>query len=211
MTSLASSLGDPWPLLALTALLALWLDRREGRAAAGAWLLTILGCLGSVVVMKTAGYAAHRIFALGDRPFTISGHAAFAACVYGGVVLACVRRARAASADRRGTAYALATLAGAAALVLTLAVGHSRVAIRAHTPAEVAAGIAVGWLAHLLTAGPGRRIAARRSGALIAGFAAVALVWSGLMLAGLKTELILKDLGERVGAALSTAASARGR
>lgn len=145
------------------------LAQRRWRVAL-AWLLAILGVLGTLLLLKTAGYACGWLLpALGPDQLDLhspSGHVASGAVVCSGIVML--------QARRPWSDAALAALA--VALAAAAVIGATRVLLGAHSLAEViiAAGIggvgaaAFGWLG-------GRRLAGK-SGLPVAAAAVVVLV-----------------------------------
>lgn len=141
-------LGSSSLLVPLSALYATALWRHHSAPLALRWLLTLALCLGVMVVLKLVGHGCGlpeiplfpSLF-VGDRFLSPSGHAAFSAVFYGSV---------AALAARNTSSRWLRIGLPAAAAALVLAIGASRVAVSAHSEAEVAAGLLVGGLSALL-------------------------------------------------------------
>lgn len=141
-------LGSSSLLVPLSALYATALWRHHSAPLALRWLLALTLCLGVMVVLKLVGHGCGlpefplfpSLFA-GDRFLSPSGHAAFSAVFYGSV---------AALAARNASSRWLRVGLPVAAAALVLAIGASRVAVSAHSGAEVAAGLLVGGLSVLL-------------------------------------------------------------
>lgn len=191
----ASTLGDPWLLLALTAGLAVMLAVRVDRGAAAAWLATVVAAVTTVALAKVVGYAVADWAALPRNPFNPSGHAAFAALVHAGLALHAWR----AVAGRGAAGRAASLLIAGAALAATVAVAWSRVALGAHTPAESIVGVAFGWAALALAHRRGVTTAVRRSGPLPwAAFAAVCLVWGALAIRDIPSERAMQIVGRQL-------------
>lgn len=190
-----SALGDPWLLLGLTAGLAVMLALRVDRAAAAAWLATVVVAVTTVALVKVLGYAVADWAALPRNPFNPSGHAAFAALVHAGLALQAWR----AVAGRGAIGRIAGLLIAGVALTATGAVAWSRVALGAHTPAESIVGMAFGLAALVLAHRPGVARAVRRSGPLPwAGFAAVCAVWAALAIRDLPSERAIQIVGRQL-------------
>lgn len=125
--------GDSAILLPVSALVlaALWLS--GARRTAVAWGIAVgLACL-VMVALKIGLRPCDRTLILELR--NPSGHSAFSAVVYGGLALLVAQHV-----ESRLLRAAIAVLAAGWILLI----GVSRVAVHAHTPAEVAVGLAVG-------------------------------------------------------------------
>lgn len=141
-------LGSSSLLVPLSALYATALWRHHSAPLALRWLLALSLCLGAMVVLKLVGHGCGlpdfplfpSLFA-GDRFVSPSGHAAFAAVFYGSV---------AALAARDAASLRLRIGLPLAAAALVLAIGASRVAVSAHSGAEVVAGLLIGGSSVLL-------------------------------------------------------------
>ncbi|PWC33282.1 phosphatase PAP2 family protein [Azospirillum sp. TSO35-2] len=170
-------LGSSSLLVPLSALYATALWRRHSAPLALRWLLALAVCLGAMVVLKLVGHGCGlpepplfpALFA-GDRFISPSGHAAFSAVFYGSVAALAARDA--------GSPWLRLGLPAAAAL-LVLAIAASRVAVSAHSGAEVMAGLLVGGLSVLLFLWTSRKDGAPR---LRASPAVLALLLLGLAL-----------------------------
>ena len=141
-------LGSSSLLVPLSALYATALWRHHSAPLALRWLLALSLCLGAMVVLKLVGHGCGlpdfplfpSLFA-GDRFVSPSGHAAFATVFYGSVAALAARDAR---------SVWLRIGLPLAAVALVLAIGASRVAVSAHSGAEVVAGLLIGGLSVLL-------------------------------------------------------------
>ncbi|WP_148219277.1 phosphatase PAP2 family protein [Azospirillum sp. B510] len=141
-------LGSSSLLVPLSAVYATALWRHNSAPLALRWLLALAFCLGVMVVLKLVGHGCGlpefplfpSLFA-GDRFVSPSGHAAFSAVFYGSVSALAAR-----TAGSRWLRIGLPL----AAVALVLAIGASRVAISAHSWAEVTAGLMIGTLSVLL-------------------------------------------------------------
>ncbi|WP_042693966.1 phosphatase PAP2 family protein [Azospirillum sp. B506] len=169
-------LGSSSLLVPLSALYATALWRRHSAPLAVRWLLALALCLGVMVVLKLVGHGCGlpdfplfpSLFA-GDRFVSPSGHAAFSAVFYGSVSALAAR-----SAGSRWLRVGLPL----AAVILVLAIGASRVAVSAHSGAEVVAGLMIGGLSVLLFLWSSRKDGAPRlrpspwlAGAMVLGLA----------------------------------------
>jgi membrane-associated phospholipid phosphatase len=146
-----SAVGLPLAAVVLAALLASGWFR-----GAMAWLLAVVGCGAAMALFKLGFNAA----AAGCVPvvqaapaFSPSGHAALSTVVYGGLAVLGTRQ----------MSPLARILIGAAAAAWIGLIATSRVAIQAHTPVEVIAGIVVGAAAvalmiHLLKHSSGPRV-----------------------------------------------------
>ncbi len=157
-----------------------WLWSRLSWVSALAFLICLLGVLGSVVCLKLIAYDIlppvdqTSILALSEG--APSGHTAFATIVYGSLA------AILAVADRRRRAWAAAIVC----LGVILAVAVTRVTLDRHTAGDVVAGF--------LVAGIGAGVFARalasqvkdRSRGAVGLFAAVAVVTIGLLITGFR-------------------------
>jgi membrane-associated phospholipid phosphatase len=140
--------GDSAVTVPLALLTLIFLVGVGSRRAAFAWLAAILSCAATVGILKLA------LGACGDRPLSVglvnpSGHAAMSATVYCSlaVLVGSTRCAR----DRS----ALVVFA----LMISAAIGISRIALRMHSGLDVIVGLAVGltsavMFGAVLAAGP---------------------------------------------------------
>ncbi len=127
-----SALALPLAAIVLVALVAAGWSR-----GAIAWSLAVAGCGAAMVVFKLAFKTA----AAGCAPdlqaapsFSPSGHAALSTVVYGGLVVL---------TGRQMSPFARSVIGAGAVLWIGL-IASSRVAVQAHTPIEVIAGLLVG-------------------------------------------------------------------
>ena len=134
------------------------------------WLLAISGVLGTVLLLKTAGYACGWLLpALGPGQLDLhspSGHVASGAVVCSGIVML--------QARRPGSDAALAALA--VALAAAVIIGATRVLLGAHSLAEVIIGAGIGGIGAAAFGWLGGRRLAGKSGLPAAAAAAVVLV-----------------------------------
>lgn len=143
-----------------------------GRGAV-ATVLGVGATLAAVLMIKLALYACGHLlpsWALSLR--SASGHTAAAVVLYGGLIALCGRRGPG-SGEAGLSAVGFAAVVAAAALV-----GGSRLALGVHTPADVAAGAAMGALGALLLvrlAGPRPRALRRWPVAVVAAVTLAAL------------------------------------
>ena len=170
MTRAISALGESALLLPASSLLFLYLlVLREGRLALG-WVGALaavgLGTIGAKLAFRACGQAITEFDVVSP-----SGHASFAAVFYGAVAILL-----AAGRDRPQR-----VVLGGAALGLVLAIGASRVRLDAHSPEEVAIGLAIGGaslaLFALVHARAGRPVLSPVP--LAAGFAVALLLLGG--------------------------------
>jgi membrane-associated phospholipid phosphatase len=138
-----TNFGDPFLTVPLAGAVTLWL------ASARSWraLLTWIACFSAGAALVTASHFAYAAWGLEIASLNltaVSGHTMLASAVYPTTFALC------ASMARTRTALA-AYLLG---LVFALAIGLSRMAIGAHTSAEVVVGWLVGTLIATLTCHP---------------------------------------------------------
>ena len=124
--------GDQAVLLPLAAGIALVLALAGWRRGAVAWAAAVVATLVLMVAFKLVFLACGH-FLPGNQIRSPSGHTAAAAAIYGGLLALAVRLA---------TGHGRWTLA--CALLVTLIIGASRLALGVHTGLEVAVGGAVG-------------------------------------------------------------------
>jgi membrane-associated phospholipid phosphatase len=127
-----SAVGLPLAALVVVALLASGWSR-----GAIAWLLSVAACgavMAAFKVMFRAASGECGAVVQAVPVFSPSGHAALSAVVYGGLAVL---------GGRRVPALARAVIGLATAIWVGL-IASSRVAVQAHTPIEVAAGLVVG-------------------------------------------------------------------
>lgn len=130
--------GDLAVLLPLALTIAVWLFYRSPRVAAPWWLVALVLCGGVTAVLKIVLFTC----ALVPELRSPSGHTSLSTLVYGALALIMGTRAS------RGQRIAL----GAAAALFVLAIAVSRVALHAHTLAEIIVGLAIGGAALVLFA-----------------------------------------------------------
>jgi membrane-associated phospholipid phosphatase len=127
--------ADQAVILPLAVAIGLALLVAGWRRGAAAWLGAVGATLGMVLLSKVAGAACLNALALLDLQ-SPSGHTASAAVVYGGLI------ALTSPEPARPVRRWIAALLPAAALAVL--VGATRLAVHAHTVAEVLAGAAIG-------------------------------------------------------------------
>ena len=159
------------PLIAMvTAVLCAQLRWR----VAAAWLLAIISVLGAVLTLKVCFYACGWLVPAFDPDALAlrspSGHAASAAAAYGGIAALVAARTRLGAVP-----MALAAAVGMAALI-----GTTRIALGAHSVAEVVVAASIGIVGAVAFAGLAGRQAAERSGLpVLAGALIVVAVFHG--------------------------------
>jgi len=124
--------GDQAVLLPLAAGVALVFALAGWRRGAVAWVAAVVGTLAAMVVFKL-GFLACGDLLPSSQIHSPSGHTAAAAAIYGGLLAVL---ARLSNGHNRWTL--------ACALLVTLVIGGSRLALGVHTGLEVAVGGAVG-------------------------------------------------------------------
>jgi membrane-associated phospholipid phosphatase len=128
-----TNLGDTAVTLPLALLTCSFLAvARQTRLAFG-WGLVILGCAGAISVLKLMLAVCDHRFAISGL-YSPSGHTAMSTAVYGSMSVLIGRVSPPA-------ARALVYLGG---LALIANIAASRLALRLHTPAEVAVGLVIG-------------------------------------------------------------------
>jgi len=142
------------------------------RRGALAWAASVAGVQAVMLLLKLATLSCGRYFAWSGL-VSPSGHTAAAAMVYGGLL----------------TLLAPASAAGAALTaafggVIALVFGLSRIALRVHTPADVAVGAAVGVAGAVLM----RRFSGTRPPALSVSWVAVPAVLAMLAFHGSRLD-----------------------
>ena len=128
MTSL-TDFGDLAVLLPLAAAILLWLFAVGERRVALWWLVALTLCIGVIAMLKIY-FAACPAGAMRSP----SGHAGFAALVYG-MIAACL-------ATRAPGHWHLVVLVGGGVVIAAIAL--SRLVLGAHTPIEIALGLLIG-------------------------------------------------------------------
>jgi membrane-associated phospholipid phosphatase len=163
-----TDLGDSALMLPLAVTLAVVLWSQQSVSAALAWIGALLPGLAAITALKLAGHACEAAIAT-PTLISPSGHAAFAAMVYGGAAVVV-------SHHTTGAARWLAGL-GTAGLVAT--VSASRLLLGTHSGMEVAIGLTVGGATVALFALLYRRVpptTARSRGVAVAAGLAVLLI-----------------------------------
>lgn len=143
MLRFITHLGDSALLIPATIVVVLYLVVCGFHRLAGAWLISIVGCMAVTLVAKIGFYIATCGSRSGDMDImSPSGHTSFSFAFYGGlaVLLANGRS----DWTRRGIT--------AAGFVLALAIGLTRILIHVHTVTEVLVGIVIGGAAVALFA-----------------------------------------------------------
>ena len=163
-----TNFGDEAVLLPLAAATLIWLWRMVGRRSALMWCGAVLICGGGTAITKIYLGACTTPIDTLDSP---SGHTSMSTLVYGGLALI-------AGAESETWPRVAAGTAGAA---LVVSVALSRIALGAHSPAEVAAGLVIGGVALALFARTyvQQRGAVQRIWPLLAAATIVALALHG--------------------------------
>lgn len=130
-----SDFGDQAVILPLAVAVALALLLAGWRRAALAWVLAVAGTLAAVLLGKVLAVACVHVLAIADLR-SPSGHTASAAVVYGGLV-ALLLPEPARGLRRWVAAFVLAA-------IFAVVFGGTRLALHAHTPADVVAGACLG-------------------------------------------------------------------
>ena len=128
--------ADEAVLLPMAALVAVALGVAGWWRGLAAWVGAVGGTLAFVLVLKAAGAA----FGDPQRAPSVSGHVAAACVVYGGIAVLLFRQ------------VVPAALLAAVPVALAVCVGYSRIALNAHSPAEVVAGAVIGCTGVLVLA-----------------------------------------------------------
>jgi membrane-associated phospholipid phosphatase len=166
-----SDFGDQAVILPLAVAVGVALMAAGWRRGAAAWALAVAGTLGAVLVGKVLAVACVHVLAIADLR-SPSGHTASAAVVYGGLI-ALLLPEPARGLRRWVAAFVLAA-------IFAVVFGGTRLALHAHTPADVLAGGFLG-IAGALTlarlAGP--RPAGVRAAMPLAAAVAVAVLMHG--------------------------------
>jgi membrane-associated phospholipid phosphatase len=123
----------------------LWLRRRWGAAAAWNFIFPVALGFAATVALKfvsrwLGGSFGGTAFALSSG--APSGHVEMISAAYGGLAVALLRQSR----------QPLSLLAGAAVVLLLTGVAITRVTLHAHTPGDVAMGLAIGGAAAVAVA-----------------------------------------------------------
>jgi membrane-associated phospholipid phosphatase len=163
-----TNFGDAAVLVPLAAATLLWLSRIVGRRSALMWCGAWLVAGGATALLKVYLSACGTPFGTLDSP---SGHTSMSTFVYGGLAVI-------AGTETESWTRIAAAATGTA---LVAAVALSRVMLGAHSPVEVAVGLAIGGAALALFARTylQQRGAERQIWPLLAGAALVALALYG--------------------------------
>ena len=134
-----TNFGESMVLICTALAAAAWFWFSRQRHLALCWLLAVGGCAATMTVLKL-GFLTCGDLILQGAIHTPSGHTAMASVFYGAAAITTGHLSSPLQQKRR--------LLLSAAVVLAIAVGVSRIAVSAHTPAEVAAAFVVGfgWL-----------------------------------------------------------------
>lgn len=162
--------ADQAVILPMAAAVAVVLMSQRRWHVAAAWLLAVPGVLGTLLLLKIAGYACGWLFpALGPDQFALhspSGHVGSGAVVCSGIITLQARR--------------LWSNAAAAALIAALAaaavIGATRVQLGAHSVSEVVVAAGIGGGGAVAFAWLGGRHLVERSGLPAAAAAVVVLI-----------------------------------
>lgn len=164
-----TDMGDSALMLPLAVMLAVVLWTQQSTKAALVWLGTLIPGLAAMTVLKLVGHACSDAIAIPSL-VSPSGHAAFAAMVYGSAAVVLARH----------TSGPMRWVPVLAAVGVVAAVAASRLLLEWHTPLEVVIGLVIGAITVALFAQYYRRlppaeIRSRRMVAL-AGVAALLIV-----------------------------------
>ncbi len=184
MSKILTNFGDAAFLLPISAAIFAFLWATRSRHAASWWLTAVLICTGATALLKIYFYGC----ANPSDPLSPSGHVSFAALVYGGVALIL-------AGSHRAPAIRWGGLLGAS--VVTALIAVTRVRLHAHSPLDVAIGLAIG-LAALALFGWGCLRDARAAPPtrpLVLIFVAMLAVFYGT---GLHAEQILHRVGREM-------------
>ena len=162
--------ADQAVILPMVAAVAVVLLAQRRWHVAITWLLAVSGVLGTLLLLKTAGYACGWLLpALGPGRLDLhspSGHVASGAVVCSGIVMLQARRP-----------WSDAALAGlAVALAAAVVIGTTRVLLGAHSLAEVIIAAAIGGVGAVAFGWVGGRRLVGKSGLPVAAAAAVVLM-----------------------------------
>ncbi len=190
-----TDLGDSALMLPLAVMLAVVLWSQQSAAAALTWLGTLVPGLIAITVLKLAGHACEAALA-SPGLVSPSGHAAFAAMVYGGAAVVVARH----------TGGPPRWVTGLAAGGLVATVAASRLLLGAHSVPEVVVGLLIGGATVLLFGRAYRRLppATLRSRGMVALAGAAAL----LVVAMHGERLHAEELIRTIAAGLRTQISA---
>lgn len=134
-----TDLGESMVLLSTAVVASGWFWLSHQRHLALIWLFAIGGCAGTMLALKLSFLTCGHLV-LHGAVHTPSGHSAMSALFYGAAALTTQKFS--AQAARHPI------LLQAAAVLMALAVGASRIVVHAHSPQEVVIGLTVGfaWL-----------------------------------------------------------------
>ena len=138
-----TDLGESSVLLSTVIAACGWFWLNHQRHLAHLWLLAAGGCAVTMLVLKL-GFLSCGQFVPGAMVLTPSGHSAMSALFYGAAALTIGKL------SARAARHPL--LLRSIGLALPLAIGATRVVVHAHTPQEVAIGLAVGFAWRILFA-----------------------------------------------------------
>ncbi len=170
--------ADQAVILPVVGMVAIVLGAQRRWRVAAAWLLTICGVLGGVLVLKVLCFACGWLVPeFGPEQLALrspSGHAASAAVAYGGVAALLAPRMRLGRVPAASLA-ALVAAAGMAALI-----GLTRVQLGAHSLSEVFVAAFIGLTgAVVFTRLAGQQISRRSGLPVLLGVALVLLLFHG--------------------------------
>jgi len=167
-----TDLGESSVLLSTVIAACGWFWLNHQRHLAHLWLLAAGGCAVTMLVLKL-GFLSCGQFVPGAMVLTPSGHSAMSALFYGAAALTIGKL------SARAARHPL--LLRSIGLLLPLVIGATRVVVHAHTPQEVAVGLAVGfaWLALFARQLPTTEASAPQPPAAVLGL--LGLVYAGLL------------------------------
>jgi membrane-associated phospholipid phosphatase len=176
--------GDLAVLLPIAALLGVVLWRIESRAAAWAWMQALIVCVFATFALKIGFLTCGHAWGASIR--SPSGHASMSMIVYGALALVVAAQ----------TALPRTVIFASAALWIC-AIALTRTTLHAHTPTEVALGLAVGVLSLCVFAWKYRRLAHPRI-SLLPIAAGIVCVFALLYGSRLPAEKLLYRLAHTV-------------
>jgi len=181
-----TDLGESSVLLSTVIAACGWFWINHQRHLAHLWLIAVGGCAVTMLVLKLCFLSCGQ-FVLGGMVLTPSGHSAMSALFYGAAALTIGKLSARAAEHKR--------LLQGVGLLLPLVIGATRVVVHAHTPQEVAVGLAVGfaWLALFARQLPTTEASAPQPPPVVLGL--LGLVYAGLLAVTMTGEhMTVEDL-----------------